>query len=222
MRRSAGICEEDEVLRTVMQRALEQADFTVRATATGAAALAAFTDDPPDVLVLDIGLPDADGRDVCRSLRARGVDAPVLFLAARDATAERIAATDAGGDDYLAKPFPLAALLVRIGSLTRPLAGHPPRHSDIAPHLDRSARAIVAGDARISLTPTEFRLLVLLTDRRGQVVTRAELVAAGWPSGAAVTDNTLDTYLARLRRKLRDAGAVEAIRTCRGTGYELR
>jgi two-component system OmpR family response regulator len=222
MRGSAGICGDDEVLCKVMQRALEQADFTVRATATGAAALAAFSDDPPDILILDIGLPDADGRDVCRALRARGVDAPVLFLAAGDATAERIAATDAGGDDYLAKPFPLAALLVRIGGLTRPRAGKPPRHSDIAPHLSRSARAIVAGDARISLTPIEFRLLLLLTDRRGQVVTRAELVAAGWPNRAAVSENALDTYLARLRRKLRNAGAVHAIRTRRGMGYELR
>jgi two-component system OmpR family response regulator len=215
MRASAGICEDDETLRTMMQRALEQAGFTVRATATGAAALAAFVDDPPDVLILDIGLPDADGRDVCRSLRAHGVSTPVLLLSTGDMTAERMAAAEAGGDDCLAKPFPLAALLVRIGRLTRPRA-------DDAPRLDRSARAIVAGDARTSLTPTEFRLLVLLTDRRGQVVTRAELVAAGWPSGAGVTDNTLDAYVARLRRKLRSAGAVEAIRTRRGLGYELR
>ncbi|WP_445152185.1 response regulator transcription factor [Baekduia sp. Peel2402] len=212
---SAGICEDDETLRTMMQRALEQAGFTVRTTATGAAALAAFTDDPPDVLILDIGLPDADGRDVCRSLRAHGVRTPVLLLATGDVAAEQMAAAEAGGDDCLAKPFPLAALLVRIGRLTQ-LRAHD------APRLDRSARAIVAGDVRAALTPTEFRILVLLTDRRGQVVTRAELVAAGWPSGATVTDNTLDAYVARLRRKLRAVGAVEAIRTCRGLGYELR
>jgi two-component system, OmpR family, response regulator len=215
MRASAGICEDDETLRTVMRRALEQADFTVRTTATGAAALAAFSDDPPDVLILDIGLPDGDGRDVCRALRAHGVSTPVLLLATGEVTAEQMAAAEAGGDDWLAKPFPLAALLVRIGRLTRPRA-------DVTPRLDRSARAIVAGDARTALTPTEFRLLVLLTDRRGEVVTRAELAAAGWPSRAAVTDNALDAYVARLRRKLRTAGAVEAIRTCRGLGYELR
>src|SRR3954465_5704482 len=117
MRGSAGICEDDDVLRDVIRHALEEARFAVRATATGAAALAAFTDDPPDILVLDIGLPDADGRDVCQALRERGVDTRALFLSARDAAEEHVAARDAGGDDYLAKPFALAELLVRVGGL---------------------------------------------------------------------------------------------------------
>jgi two-component system, OmpR family, response regulator len=116
---SAGICEDDDVLRDVIKRALERADFTVRATATGAAALATFTADPPDVLVLDIGLPDADGRDVCQALRARGVGTPVLFLSARDGAEDRVAARDAGGDDYLSKPFTLADLLVHVDGLAR-------------------------------------------------------------------------------------------------------
>jgi len=219
---SAGICEDDDVLRGVIQHALEEARFDVRATATGAAALATFTDDPPDVLVLDMGLPDADGRDVCQALRARGVDTPVLFLSARDAAEDRLAAGAAGGDDYLAKPFTLAELLVRVGGLARPRTGDPPASHDDAAHLDRSARAIVAGGLRIDLTPTEYRLLAMLNAHRGEVVTRAELVAAGWPAGAAVSSNSLDAYLARIRRKLRDAGALEALHTRRGTGYELR
>jgi two-component system OmpR family response regulator len=212
---TAGICDDDETLRSMMQRALEQAGFAVRATGTGAAALAAFTDDPPDVVILDVGLPDADGHDVCRSLRARGVTTPVLLLTIRDGAEERLATAEVGGDGHLVKPFPLAALLVRIGGLMGPRTDH-------TPYLDRSACAIVAGDDRTSLTPTELRLLTLLTDRRGQVVRRDELVAAGWPGGAAVTENTLDTYLARLRRKLRSAGAAQEIRTRRGMGYELR
>jgi DNA-binding response OmpR family regulator len=222
MRGSAGICEDDDRLRGLIQRALEQADFAVRATATGAAALATFSEDPPDVLVLDIGLPDADGRDVCQALRARGVGTPVLFLSGHAGVEERIAARDAGGDDYLAKPFALAELLVRVGGLARPRNGDAQARRDGAARLDVSARAIVAGGVRIALTPTEYRLLAALTERRGEVLTRAALIDAGWPGGAVVSNNTLDAYVARIRRKLRDAGAPDAIHTRRGMGYELR
>jgi DNA-binding response OmpR family regulator len=114
---TAGICEDDDTLRELIRRALERADYAVRATATGAAALASFTDDPPDVIVLDIGLPDADGRDVCRALRIRGVTTPVLFVSADSDT--RASALAAGGDDYLAKPFALAELVVHVGGLAR-------------------------------------------------------------------------------------------------------
>jgi two-component system, OmpR family, response regulator len=114
---TAGICEDDETLRELIRRTLERAQYAVRATATGAAALEAFTDDPPDVIVLDIGLPDADGRDVCRALRRRGVTTPVLFVSAdSDALA---GALDAGGDDWLAKPFALAELVLHVGGLAR-------------------------------------------------------------------------------------------------------
>ena len=114
---TAGICEDDDLLRDLIRVALERADYAVRATATGAAALAAFTDDPPDVIILDIGLPDADGRDVCRALRTRGVTTPVLFVSAdSDALAT---ARDAGGDDCLTKPFALAELVVHVGGLAR-------------------------------------------------------------------------------------------------------
>ena len=114
---SAGICEDDDELRGVLRRALEREGLSVRATASGTEAVRAFGDDPPDVLVLDIGLPDADGRDVCQALRARGVHCPVLFLTARDALPDRLSGFHAGGDDYLTKPFALAELLVRVNAL---------------------------------------------------------------------------------------------------------
>lgn len=218
---SAGICTDDDVLRGAIQHALEQANFAVRTTATAADAVATFADDPPDVLLLDIGLSDGDGHDVLQALRARAVATPVLFLAAGDAVGEQAAPRYAEGDDYLFKPFAVAELLVRVGCLTRsPGETLPGKHGTA--HLDASARAIVAGDVRIDLTPTEFRLLVLLWDSRGQIVSRSRLVAAGWPAGAKVSSNTLDAYLARIRRKLRDAGAAEALQTRRGAGYELR
>ena len=225
---TAGICEDDDELRGVVRDALERNGFAVRVTATGSEAVAAFGEGGArcDVLVLDVGLPDADGRDVCQALRARGIATPVLFLTARDALTDRLSGFHAGGDDYLTKPFALAELLVRVHALARRGAAAP--DDDGAPgsgsalRLDPGAHAVIHGGERIPLTPTEFRLLAALAARPGEVVRRATLVAAGWPEGAIVHDNTLDAYLARIRRKLRDAGAAEAIHTRRGVGYELK
>jgi two-component system, OmpR family, response regulator len=220
---TAGICEDDDELRGVLREALERDGLTVRVTSMGADAVAAFGDDPPDVLVHDVGLPDADGRDVCQALRARGVTTPVLFLTARDALTDRLSGFHAGGDDYLTKPFALAELLVRVHALLRRAHAGESANDD-GPHLrlDPAAHALTYGDAVVTLTPTEFRLLAVLAARPGEVVRRATLVAAGWPDGAIVHDNTLDAYLARIRRKLREAGAAEAIHTTRGVGYALR
>src|SRR3954453_14505254 len=116
---TAGICEDDDELRGTLRTALLREGYAVKTTVSGADAVGLFTMDPPDVLVLDIGLPDADGRDVCQALRARGVSAPVLFLTARDALTDRLSGFNAGGDDYRAKPFALAELLVRLRALVR-------------------------------------------------------------------------------------------------------
>src|SRR3954468_9698582 len=116
---TAGICEDDDELRGTLRAALEREGYTGRTTVSGADAVGLFAMEPPDVLVLDIGLPDADGRDVCQALRARGVSAPVLFLTARDALPDRLSGFHAGGDDYLTKPFQLAELLVRLHALVR-------------------------------------------------------------------------------------------------------
>jgi two-component system response regulator MprA len=219
---SAGIVEDDDVLREVLRRALQKEGLVVRATASAAEALRAFAETPPDVLVLDIGLPDADGRDLCSALRAQGVASPVLFLTARDALVDRISGFNAGGDDYLAKPFALAELVVRLRALLR-RAG-----DDVEPAptggavLDPTRLAVAYAGARASLTPTEFRVLAALAARPGVVVRRHELEAAGWPPGAIVHANTLDAFVARVRRKLRDVGAPERIETVRGVGYVLK
>jgi two-component system, OmpR family, response regulator len=217
---SAGICEDDHELRGVVRDALAREGFRVRATASGSEAVRAFSEDPPDVLVLDVGLPDADGRDICQALRARGVRAPVLFLSARDAVADRISGFHAGGDDYLTKPFALAELLVRVGALVQRRDPAAPS----APHrlaLDPVEHAIVNGREPVPLTPTEFRVLAALAAEPGRIVRRTTLIRAGWPDGAIVHDNTLDAYVARIRRKLREAGADETVVTRRGVGYRL-
>ena len=219
---TAGICEDDDELRGALRQALEREGFVVRATASGSEAVAAFGAEPPDVLILDVGLPDADGRDVCQALRARGVTTPVLFLTARDALSDRLSGFHAGGDDYLTKPFALAELLVRVRALHRRRDAGAAAEPSGGLTLDPALHAIVHGGAQVPLTPTEFRLLAALAARPGEVVRRATLIAAAWPEGAIVHDNTLDAYLARIRRKLREVGAAEAVHTTRGVGYALR
>ncbi len=220
---TAGVCEDDDELRGVLRGALEREGLTVRATGSGSEAVRMFATDPPDVLVLDIGLPDADGRDVCQALRARGVASPVLFLTARDAVPDRISGFHAGGDDYLTKPFVLAELIVRIQALLRRTgstdAAEP---SPAGVVLDPAGHAAAFGDQSVTLTPTEYRVLAALAARPGEVLRRSQLTAAAWPHGGIVHDNTLDAYIARIRRKLRDIGAPEAVETVRGVGYVLR
>jgi two-component system response regulator MprA len=215
-----GICEDDGDLRSVLTRALRDEGFEVREAVTGHDAVEAFSGEPPDVLVLDIGLPDADGRDVCQALRAHGVSAPVIFLTARDAVPDRVSGFNAGGDDYLTKPFALAELVVRVRALLR--RGATPEVGGTGLRLDPAAHAARVDDRFERLTPTEFRVLAALAATPDAVVRRRTLVGAGWPDGAIVHDNTLDAYIARLRRKLDALGARERIETVRGVGYLLR
>ena len=192
----------------------------MRETLTGHEAVEAFTGAPPDVLVLDVGLPDADGRDVCQALRAHGVSAPVIFLTARDAVSDRLAGFSAGGDDYLTKPFALAELVARVHALLK--RGGSPDVGGTGLRLDPAAHAARVDGRTERLTPTEYRLLAALAATPEGVVRRRTLVAAGWPEGAIVHDNTLDAYVARLRRKLASLEAREQIETVRGVGYVLR
>jgi two-component system, OmpR family, response regulator len=217
-----GICEDDADLRSVLTRALRGEGFEVRSVATGHEAVDAFSATPPDLLVLDVGLPDADGRDVCQALRTHGVSAPVLFLTARDALADRLAGFHAGGDDYLTKPFALAELVVRVRALLRRWDGEDPPNEEGGLRMDPAAHAVRLGDRVEPLTPTEFRLLAALAARPGEVLRRRELIAAAWPDGAIVHDNTLDTYIGRLRRKLDALASEQQIATARGVGYALR
>jgi two-component system OmpR family response regulator len=217
-----GICEDDDDLRSVLTRTLRGEDFEVRATSRGGDAVRAFTADPPDLLVLDIGLPDADGRDVCQALRAHGVDAPVIFLTARGQLTDRLSGFHAGGDDYLTKPFALAELVVRVHALLRRGGGGEEREPGSGLRLDPARHGVSVGERTEALTPTEFRLLAPLVTNASEVLRRRDLVLAAWPDGAIVHDNTLDAYIARLRRKLRQLGAEEEIVTVRGVGYVLR
>jgi two-component system OmpR family response regulator len=217
-----GVCEDDTRLRAMLGRALDQAGYRSRMTGNGRDAVAAFTKEPPDVLILDIGLPDADGRDVCQALRAHGVHVPVIFLTARDALVDRLAGFHAGGDDYVTKPFAIAELVARIQVAARRRPDAEPVEATEEVRVDQTIHGIRVGQSQTTLTPTELLMIAALTAKRGKVVHRHELRAAAWPTEAIVNDNTIDSYILRLRRKLRELRASEEIETLRGVGYVLR
>jgi two-component system OmpR family response regulator len=217
-----GVCEDDRHLRSVLERALRREGFDVRLAASGREAVELFSESPPDVLVLDIGLPDADGRDVCQALRVNSVDAPVIFLTARDALTDRLSGFHVGADDYVTKPFAVAELVARIRVAAR-RRGDPVPSGTEGLEVDPVTHSLRKGERSVELTPTEFRLLAALAARPGSVVRRRALREAGWPEGAIVHANTLDAYIVRLRRKLGEvAPGGEAIQTVRGVGYVLR
>ena len=214
------IVEDDPELRMVLRRGFDEEGFSVDAVATGAELLERVEASTPDALVVDIGLPDTDGRDLTQALRARGIQVPVLFLTARDALVDRLAGFDAGGDDYVTKPFAFAEVVARLQALLRRAGAEGAVEVD-GLRLDPVSHSISAGAETVPLTPTEFRLLARLLARPGEAVRRRDLVRAGWPRGAHVRENTLDAYVARLRRKLRSLPGAPSIATVQGVGYRF-
>ena len=214
------VVEDDPELRSLLSRGLGEEGFEIEAVGNAAAAMAR-AGDGPDALVIDVGLPDADGRDLCQALRARGLDAPVLFLTARDAMADRLSGFNAGGDDYVTKPFHLDEVVARLRALLR-RSGADASTTVGALRLDPVAHAITGDDGEVSLTPTEFRVLATLAASPEAIVRRRDLVRAAWPDGAIVHDNTLDQYVARLRRKLRELAVDTGIVTVHGVGYRMQ
>jgi two-component system response regulator MprA len=216
------IAEDDAPLRDILVRSLRAEGFQATAVPTARELLERALAQAPDVMVIDIGLPDGDGRDLCQALRARGVQAPVLFLTARDALTDRLAGFSSGGDDYVCKPFDIEEVQARLHALLRRsdvAAGAP---TDSGLELDPAQFTVSISGRAHTLTPTEFRLLGTLARAGGRVVSRQALIGTAWPHGAIVQDNTLDVYVARLRRKLEQLPGAPAIRTLHGVGYRLQ
>jgi two-component system response regulator MprA len=218
------LVEDDAGLRASVARGLREQGLTVVTAVDGTAALSAAGPGPDtrfSAVILDIGLPDSDGRDVCHALRARGIDVPVLFLTARDGLHDLLAGFAAGGDDHLAKPVHLSELTARLRALIRRNAARP-LAAPTGLRLDPVGHGLAGAAGHQDLTPTEYRLLAALMAAPGTVVRRRALTLAGWPEGAIVADNTLDQYVARLRRKLAAAGDDgHAITTVHGVGYRF-
>jgi two-component system response regulator MprA len=215
------VLEDEPQLRDVLLRSLRAEGFDARGFATAHELLDRVEPIAADALVIDIGLPDADGRDVCQALRARGVAAPVLFLTARDALTDRLSGFTVGGDDYVTKPFDIEEVVARLRVLIRRASTD--QSLEVAGlRLDPTDWTATLDGALIKLTPTEFRLLGALAGKRGKPLARDELARSAWPHGAIVHDNTLDVYIARLRRKLRLLPQAPVIVTVHRIGYRLQ
>ena len=216
------VLEDDLELRSLVKRGLREEGFDVTAAGSASEMFEVVRGRHPDALVIDIGLPDADGRDVVQALRVQGVTAPVIFLTARDALPDRLSGFAAGGDDYLTKPFAFAELVARLHALIKRgnSGGLAADAGEL--RLDPATHGARCGGTHADLTPTEFRILARLASRPGDAVRRRQLVEAGWAHGSIVHDNTLDVYMARLRRKLARLPGAPQIRTIHGVGYSLQ
>jgi two-component system response regulator MprA len=218
------VVEDDPQVRAMLTRALRYEGFEVAAACDGAEALAALRASPPDLLLLDLLLPDADGVDLCGRLRDAGDPVPILMLTARDTVTDRVAGFEAGADDYLVKPFSTAELVARVRALLRRARDRPPatmrRVGDLA--LDPSTHEVRRGARVVSLTRREFDLLALLLDNPGTVLARERLLTEAWGFQSPVETNAIDVYVGYLRRKLEEGGEPRLIHTVRGVGYVLR
>jgi DNA-binding response OmpR family regulator len=216
------IVEDDPGLRSTLTRAISAIDMQAFAVSDGRSAMRELTANAPfQVVVLDIGLPDADGRDVCQSMRANGIPGLVLFLTARGQLDDELSGFAAGGDDFLTKPFHLPVLQARVRSLAR-RAISTSQIGQEKIHLDPGAHCIIANGISISLSPTEFRILATLLGAPDRVHRRSELLIAGWPAGAQVHDQTLDQFVSRIRRKLAQIPDGPQVTTVHGVGYQLQ
>ncbi len=220
------VVDDDRGLREVLRRALTLGGYGVRLADGGAAALADIAAAPPDAVVLDIGLPDFDGIEVCRLLRAEGNRVPILMLTARDAVADRIEGLDAGADDYLVKPFDIDELKARLRALLRRAAP-----GEAGPDgklqfgelvLDPDRHGVQVDRSFVELTRTEYQLLELLLRNPRRVLPHSLIYDRVWGYDFGPTSNALRVYIGYLRRKLEDAGATSEIHTVRGVGYALR
>ena len=223
------LVEDEPAIADTLVYALETECFTVTHALTGADALAAAAREPHDFAILDIGLPDMTGLDVCRKLRETS-SIPVLFLTARDGEVDRILGLELGGDDYVTKPFSPREIVARVRAILRrgnhqpsPAISRPTTSNGTGLHHESSSMRIHFDGTSLDLTAHEYKLLLVLMERPGRVFTRDQLLDHAWQDPGAVTDRTVDAHIKSIRAKLRSAkaGAENLIETRRGLGYCL-
>ncbi|MEN8234502.1 MAG: response regulator transcription factor [Actinomycetota bacterium] len=219
----ALIVEDDPDVRDALRRALAFEGYDVATASDGGRGLEAVAQNPPDVIVLDVMMPFVDGLEMCRRLRARGNDTPVLMLTALGEVSDRVDGLDAGADDYLIKPFALDELLARIRALLRRSAGDVSEALTFADvEMNLATREVTRSGDPIDLTKTEFDLLEVLLRSSGRVATRDQIYRDVWGFDFETSSNSLDVYVGYLRRKTEEGGRSRLIHTVRGVGYALR
>src|SRR3954470_19452097 len=218
------IVDDDRSVRDALRRALTLGGYDVKAAEGGQHGLTQVAATSPDAVVLDVGMPDIDGLEVCRRLRGAGNRVPILMLTARDAIADRIDGLDAGADDYLVKPFDVGELKARLRALMRRSNGEgdPDALSFAELKLDSARHGVVVDEQFAELTRTEYQLLELLMLNPRRVLPHGLIYDRVWGYDFGPASNALRVYVGYLRRKLEDAGARQLIHTIRGVGYVLR
>ncbi|WP_017592054.1 response regulator transcription factor [Nocardiopsis potens] len=227
------VIDDEPNIRDLVRAALRFHGFTVSSAGDGATGLDCAREEKPDLILLDVLLPDISGFEVCRKLRGRGDDVPVIYLTARDTPTDTVTGLSLGGDDYVTKPFSVEALIARIRALLRRANRDAPagegggvrgsvgliHYADL--EIDERKWKVRRDGRPIDLSPTEFRLLAYLAGNAGQVVTRAQILENVWGGEYTGQSQVLETYISYLRRKL-DRYGPPLIRTQRGVGYALR
>jgi len=216
------VADDDLAVRSSLERALRLEGYEVTLAADGRQTLDEVIASPPDALVLDVRMPEMDGLEVCRRLRAIADPTPVLILTAKDSISERVEGLDAGADDYLVKPFALPELLARLRALLRrlPAEGDVLRFGDLT--LDPVAYEACRGERLLKLTKTEFALLELFLEHPRQVLPRSVIIDRVWGYEGGTGSNSLEVFIGYLRRKTEEDGEPRLIQTVRGVGYVLR
>ena len=224
------VVDDEQAVRESLRRSLRFNGYEVLTANDGLEAVETVRAKNPELLILDVMMPNMDGLEVCRTLRSEGWDRPILVLTARDGVSDRVAGLDAGADDYLPKPFALEELLARVRSLVRrasadSIAAEAPVESRLSfedLELDADTREVSRGGRAISLTRTEFALLQLLMENPRKVLSRSKILEEVWGYDFPTSGNALEVYIGYLRKKTEGEDDTRLIHTVRGVGYVLR
>lgn len=218
------LLEDEQAIADTLLYALQSEGFEVQHVRLAVDAIAAFGAQAPDLAILDVGVPDGNGFDVCRAIRKKS-ELPIVFLTARAEEIDRILGLELGADDYVSKPFSPREVCARVRAILRRTAGRPaaPLAEGASLQLDETAQRIRCGGQWLALTRYEYRLLATLLKRPQRIFSRAELMDLVWADSPDTADRTVDAHVKLLRAKLREAGAsAELIQTHRNMGYSLQ
>ncbi len=218
--RSIIVVEDDSDIANLLKLELEEAGFSVETHATGMRGLSAIRESNPDLIILDLGLPDLSGAEIARRVRQTG-DTPIIILTAADDVTTKVEMLNAGADDYLAKPFHAEELIARVGVQLRKRKGQAARQIGQL-SIDAVRRQVLWEDEEVRLSPREFDLIVYLSTQPGRVYSRQEIELNVWGEELPPASNVVDVHIANIRSKLRDAGGFGVIRTVRGIGYAVK
>ncbi|HYA80161.1 MAG TPA: response regulator transcription factor [Methylocystis sp.] len=219
------VADDDPHIREVIGFALQKAGMTVFSAGDGAEALKRFAREAPDLVVLDIGMPEMDGLEVCRQIR-KSSETPILFLSARDEEIDRVLGLEIGGDDYVTKPFSPRELVARVNAILKRAQGEAKEPasrvlSQGALVIDAAGHMATLGGAELALTAIEFSILKTLVARPRQVFSREQILDAAYNGVVHVADRTIDSHIRNIRAKCSSAGCANAIETVHGVGFRL-